>query len=105
MGIGEVFYVTVQIILETLKLVIEAVNVWLVSEPKQDSEESVIGKWDEEFLSKFKIGPLFELTMAADFLHFNRLLDVSCSYIAKIIKSKEVDELKVLFQIPASQGN
>ena len=97
---------------ETLKAVIEWAthhqkNLDEPMEPKQDSEEpkSIIGKWDEEFLAKFEIGPLFELTMAADFLHFNRLLDVSCSYIANIIKSKEVDELKVLFQILASQGN
>ncbi|CAO2827639.1 unnamed protein product [Amaranthus hypochondriacus] len=65
-------------------------------DPPINNEE--LKKWDEEFI-KCNQGILFDLTMAANYLLMDSLLDLTCQTLADMIKGKSVEEIRELFRI------
>uniref|UniRef100_A0A2I3GK99 S-phase kinase-associated protein 1 n=1 Tax=Nomascus leucogenys TaxID=61853 RepID=A0A2I3GK99_NOMLE len=57
-----------------------------------------IAVWDQEFL-KVDQGTLFELILAANYLDFKGLLDVTCKTIANMVKRKTPEEIHKTFNI------
>ncbi|CAO2832093.1 unnamed protein product [Amaranthus hypochondriacus] len=55
-------------------------------------------KWDEEFI-KCNQSILFDLTMAANYLLMDSLIDLTCRTLANMIKDKSVEETRELFRI------
>ena len=57
-----------------------------------------ISAWDMEFL-KVDQGTLFELILAANYLHIKGLLDVTCKTVANMIKAKTPEEIRRNYNI------
>ncbi|KAL4840090.1 hypothetical protein H8958_015568 [Nasalis larvatus] len=71
--------------------------------PPEDDEDKEkrtddISVWDQEFL-KVDQGALFELILAADYLDFKGLLDVTCKSVANMVKRKTPEEICKTFNI------
>jgi S-phase kinase-associated protein 1 len=56
-------------------------------------------EWYNEFLN-IDQATLFEVILGANFLDIQPLLNMTCKYIANIIRNKTPDELKILFKNP-----
>lgn len=58
----------------------------------------IVGEWDARFID-MEQNLLFNVILAANYLHLPDLLDLGCAKIASMIKSKSPDEIKELFNI------
>ncbi|XP_074563356.1 SKP1-like protein 1B [Curcuma longa] len=54
--------------------------------------------WDIEFL-RIDMGTLFNLILAANYLHVQGLLDLTCQAVANMMKGKTTEELRNTFNI------
>ncbi|GJN10964.1 hypothetical protein PR202_ga29114 [Eleusine coracana subsp. coracana] len=60
-------------------------------------------KWDAAFLDSLGGGrddPLFDVILAANYLHIDGLLDAGCKRIADMMKGKTTAEIRDTFNIP-----
>ncbi|CAH2045662.1 unnamed protein product [Thlaspi arvense] len=64
----------------------------------EDEPESELKAWDEEFL-KLDMDTLFKILLAANYLNIKSLLDVVCQKIADLIKHKQPEEIREIFNI------
>jgi S-phase kinase-associated protein 1 len=60
--------------------------------------EELVGEWDAEFID-LEQEFLFRLILAANYMDIPSLLDLSITKVATMIKGKEPDEVKRLFNI------
>ena len=53
----------------------------------------IVDAWDADYINSFKIGKLFNLIVAANYLDIKSLLQLGCSKIASMIKGKAPEEI------------
>jgi len=58
-----------------------------------------IPDWDKKFLDGLPQSQLFELICAANYLDIKQLLDLTCQWVANMIKGKKPQEIRELFNI------
>ena len=67
---------------------------------KSDKLEEIINKkWCIDFLKQLNQPDLFEMTLAANYMDISPLLDLTCAYVASMIKGKTPEEIKKTFDI------
>lgn len=64
-----------------------------------DMNNKAITEWDANFI-KVDQPFLFEIILAANYLHIQPLLDLSCKTVANMIKGKSPQEIRETFNIP-----
>lgn len=67
-------------------------------ESKSLKTEEELKAYDAEFC-KVDQGTLFELILAANYLNIKPLLDLTCLTVANMIKGKQPEEIRKLFNI------
>ncbi|XP_059309566.1 SKP1-like protein 20 [Lycium ferocissimum] len=65
---------------------------------KTDLNEEEIKDYDKEFM-KVSFNDIFELVLAANYLHISSLMDLLCQSIADRIKNKSVKAIKKILDI------
>jgi S-phase kinase-associated protein 1 len=73
---------------------------WDIQNPTESDETK---KWCEDFMmfsDASRDGENFELLLAANYLGYNRLLDVTCAAVANQIRGKTPEEIRARFHIP-----
>ncbi|KAK4781366.1 hypothetical protein SAY86_015468 [Trapa natans] len=71
------------------------------SKPAEDRSSNVdndLKAWDAEFV-KVDQATLFDLILAANYLHIKGLLDLTCQTVADMIKGKTPEEIRKTFNI------
>jgi len=66
---------------------------------KTNSNEEDIKKFDKEFLKDKSYQNMFELLVAANYLHISDLMNLLCQTIADRIKNKSVKAVRQIFDI------
>lgn len=98
---------------QTLRLVLEYMEYHSVhpaepiEKPLITSIESVISKWDYEFIfsrllknhDEKQHEVLIDVIMAANFLNVRDLLDLTCACVASMIRGKSAEQIRELFNI------
>ena len=70
----------------------------VVEDKGEEKRTDDISPWDAEFC-KVDQSTLFELILAANFLDIKSLLDLTCKTVANMIKGKNPEEIRKLFNI------
>jgi len=97
----------------TLKLVLDYVEYHYnnkadqIEKPLKTKIDDVIGEWDKAFLftdlvknhDEKQHETLIDVIMAANFLNIKDLLDLTCACVASMIKGKNPDQIRALFNI------
>ena len=65
---------------------------------------SCVDDWDYKFIDIDNTDTIFELMNAANFLDINSLLNLTCAKIASLIKGKNPNQLKDLFNLKKSDN-
>lgn len=60
-----------------------------------------VNEWDAEFLREMKKDEVFELMVAANYLHVQNLLDAACKTVAILIEDKSPKSIRKMFGIKA----
>ncbi|KAH0745373.1 hypothetical protein KY285_007030 [Solanum tuberosum] len=81
---------------QKLILIIEYMN---KHAEKTDSNEEEIKEFDKEFLKDKNYQNMFELVVAANYLHISDLINLLCQTIADRIKNKSVKAIREIFGI------
>jgi len=68
------------------------------SDDKPATPEDEIKAWDLDFV-KVDQATLFDLILAANYLHIKNLLDLTCQTVADMIKGKTPEEIRKTFNI------
>ncbi|CAK9272597.1 unnamed protein product [Sphagnum jensenii] len=68
------------------------------SHDKPATPEDEIKAWDLDFV-KVDQATLFDLILAANYLHIKNLLDLTCQTVADMIKGKTPEEIRKTFNI------
>tara|TARA_Y100000813_G_C24104042_1_gene324455 strand:- start:534 stop:968 length:435 start_codon:yes stop_codon:yes gene_type:complete len=61
--------------------------------------EECTGKDFVNFINKYEISDIIEITNAANYLNIKNLLDLCCTKLASIIKGKTPNEIKNIFEL------
>ena len=64
----------------------------------KDAREAPIPEWDQNF-AKMPQSDLFELILAANYLDYKALLDLTCKTVANMIKGKSPEQIRAEFNI------
>jgi S-phase kinase-associated protein 1 len=81
--------------IHTNQMELDALMTWM-----DDKTYTVpLPEWYNEYLN-IDQAMLFEVILGANFLDIQPLLNMTCKYIANIIRNKTPDELKILFKNP-----
>merc|ERR1719261_1123224 len=70
----------------------------LTDEEEIRLREKQITGWDKDFVD-VKLNVLFEMILAANFLDFKLMLNLTCKAVAEMIKGKSPAEIKKIFGI------
>jgi S-phase kinase-associated protein 1 len=81
---------------KTMTKVLEYCDYHTNQAPAMSEEE--VKAWDTEFVT-MEQSMLFELMVAANYLHIQSLLDLACLTVAKMITGKSPDEIREIFKI------
>ena len=65
--------------------------------PKKDFKECV-DQWDYEFIN-IELEKIFEIMMAANYMHIQSLLDLTSAKIADVIRGKSPEEINRMFKL------
>ena len=75
-------------------------------EDDDDDDENVVEEqvevldcWNQEFFAGLGLGNVFQLTLAAIYLDIPELINATCKFIAQLLKSKSIEEIRVLFDV------
>lgn len=82
---------------KTLALVIEYCKKHHVDEANPTSDKE-LNKWDKQFMETDQ-STIFDLILAANYLNIKSLLDLTCQTVADMIKGKNPDQIRALFDI------
>jgi len=55
--------------------------------------------WNKTFVEEMDVPTLFEVILAANYMHIESLQDLTCQTVANMIKGKTPDEIRKLFLI------
>ncbi|KAH0711505.1 hypothetical protein KY289_007464 [Solanum tuberosum] len=66
---------------------------------KTDSNEEEIKEFDKEFMKDKSYKNMFDLVIAANYLHISDLMNLLCQAIADRIKNKSVNAIRQIFGI------
>jgi S-phase kinase-associated protein 1 len=58
----------------------------------------IVETWDADFINSFKIGKIFQLILAANYLDVKSLLQLGCAKIASMIKGKAPEEIQKILK-------
>lgn len=58
----------------------------------------IVPEWDAKFVDVSQ-EELFELILAANYMHINSLLDLACAKVASMIKGKSPEDIRKTFNI------
>jgi S-phase kinase-associated protein 1 len=64
----------------------------------QDNRNLEIDEWDQKFMD-IDQEMLFDMILAANYLDIKPLLDIGCKIVANMIKGKNVEEIRKIFNI------
>ncbi|CAN1229786.1 SKP1-like protein 4 [Linum perenne] len=67
--------------------------------PAFSSSSDQAADWDGKFVKELSMEMLFDVTLAANYLDIKELLDLTCEYIASMMKGKEPEEIRKIFNI------
>lgn len=67
-------------------------------EKKEEKSTENISPWDQDFC-KVEQNTLFELILAANYLDIKPLLDLTCKTVANMLKGKNPEEIRKIFNI------
>jgi S-phase kinase-associated protein 1 len=71
-----------------------------IEKPLPSSDlKSLIDEWSFNYIDKFNMDDLVNLTVAANFMGINSLLDLCCAKIASLCKDKSEEEVFKIFNI------
>ena len=59
----------------------------------------VVTQWDVKYVDIERIEDIFELVLAANYLHITSLMELACAKIASLIKGKSTEEIRKTFNI------
>jgi hypothetical protein len=76
-----------------------------IDRPLRNTFRSYVSQWDYDYVSKMDYLELNRLINAVNFLNVPDLFSLLCAYYADIIKGKNVDQLKVILNIPQNNNN
>ncbi|CAN1229774.1 SKP1-like protein 4 [Linum perenne] len=87
--------------------VIEYCKKHVDEEEKQKAAANPLKDWDGKFVKELSMEMLFDVTLAANYLDIKaanyldikELLDLTCEYIASMMKGKEPEEIRKIFNI------
>ena len=66
---------------------------------KENSSEEVVKRQKSAFANKFDVDSLIALTIAANYINYDGLMDCTCERIANMIRGKNSDEIREMFNI------
>ncbi|CAN8253636.1 unnamed protein product [Cochlearia groenlandica] len=67
---------------------------------EESDKKTKIDNWDKEFMEGFEdLDTVLGLLLAANYLNFKELLEVTCQTVADRIKEKSVEEIREIFNI------
>ena len=66
--------------------------------PSKDMKD-VACEWDQKYLSDLNEDALFQVVLAANYLHIPSLLDLTCAKVATMIKGKTPEQIRQTFNI------
>ena len=61
--------------------------------------KNLTDEWSSSFIDKLSVEDLSNLTVAADYMEINSLLDLCCAKVAALCKDKSEDDIFKLFKI------
>ncbi|KAI9073145.1 hypothetical protein K1719_036740 [Acacia pycnantha] len=64
-----------------------------------DSDAEELKNWDIEFMKVDVEDALFDILMAADFLHIQDLVDLACQTVADLMRGKTLSQIRKIFHI------
>ncbi|CAN1229788.1 SKP1-like protein 4 [Linum perenne] len=79
--------------------VIEYCKKHVDEEEKHQAAANPLKDWDGKFVKELSMEMLFDVTLAANYLDIKELLDLTCEYIASMMKGKEPEEIRKIFNI------
>lgn len=59
--------------------------------------DDLVPKWYSDFVQRLTHDQLFDLAAAADFLHNDKLLRLTCAKVASFIRDKTTEEIRTTF--------
>ena len=59
----------------------------------------VVCQWDVKYVDIENIEEIFEIVLAANYLHITSLMELACAKIASLIKGKNTEEIRKTFNI------
>jgi S-phase kinase-associated protein 1 len=91
---------------DVLKKVVEYLVHYKDTEPKEipkplptNNLSEVTDEWDVNFINGIDLDTSFDVINAANYMDIKPLLDLSCAKIASIMKGKNADEIRGMFNI------
>ena len=64
-----------------------------------DNLNEFVDKWYMDYISNKNMEEIFKIIQACNFLEVSSLLELTCAYVATIIKTKSVEEIRKIFNI------
>ena len=69
---------------------------WKTEHPEESKE---LTSWEKDFCESLDQTTLFELILAANYMAVSELLDMTCVFVADMIKGKSPEEIRTTFNI------
>jgi len=66
---------------------------------KSKNLSDVVCPWDVTYINIENIEEIFEILLAANYLHIKSLMELACAKIASLIKGKSTEEIRKTFNI------
>ena len=86
---------------EQMKFIIQYTTLYLEHGSVRDNKQlHNLEDWEKELISGMNQEKLFQMMLIANRFHIKPLLDVTCCYVASLIKGKTPEELRQQFTIP-----
>ena len=64
-----------------------------------DASKEELKQWTHEFYAGLSQSELFDMILAANYLHIHPLLDGACKFVADLVKGKTPIEIRAMFNI------
>lgn len=92
--------IPLNIIPETMKNVVVFAKHYLENPSSEDASKKLeLSEWEKKYCSDFTQKELFSVILAANFLDFKPLLDVTCLFVALKLKSMTPEEIRKEYNI------
>ena len=95
-----------EVTLDVLEKIIEYLKHYKNKEPQKIPKplpsinlNEFIDEWDINYISQMDINMVFNIIEASNYLEIPSLIDLSCAYVASLIKGRTADEMKAMFNV------